>query len=654
MSLFRKLIFSISALVLLLLAANAFVSIFNAQKYFSDQLSVLAVDAATSLGLTISHAVEGDDLAQVSSMIDVIFDRGYYRDIHYKNFDGESLVARHRDVVVEGVPDWFIELIPISAEQGRAEVLSGWMRLGVIEVNVHPGYAYRDLWRVVHQQLWLFLFAAVLSYVLAGMGLKLLLRPLLRVERQAEAICRKEFPIQSELPKTPELKRMVVAMNRMVQKIQAMFAQQVELTEALRRESHMDLLTELPNRQEFDARLNAWMKSEAGGAASILLLLHINGLDQVNDHLGREQGDSLVQDVAAVLKHLSIEWPDTIPARRSGGDFSAFIPGVLASEVGAVLDLLKEKLNALESFNTALTALPDLISFGFGVASTQAVSDAKSLLSAADLSMREMMQSGASGWSVYSVEDSVEEVRPAGEWRQYLKDTLRDNSLLLHFQPVMAADGQSIIHYESFARIKDKGKLVNAGVFWPLVERYGFVERMDQAVVGQVLEKMSLIKNANFCVNLSPQAVTNDAFQSWLLQRLQQAGTDLGRLTIELPEKVLRLPLAKVKTFVDALKQIDVLVSLDHFGVTPSSLGILQSLQFDYVKIDRRFTLDLDEDIESRFYIKSLLQIAQSCDVKVIAEGIENDSDWQVLLALGIDGGQGYLFASPSEHISAD
>ncbi len=107
-----------------------------------------------------------------------------------------------------------------------------------------------------------------------------------------------------------------------------------------------------------------------------------------------------------------------------------------------------------------------------------------------------------------------------------------------------------------------------------------------------------------------------------------------------------------MKLFVDRMKHIGVEVSLDHFGVTPSSLGILQSLQIDWVKLDRRFTSHIDAHSENRFYIKSLLQIAQSCDVKVVAEGIENEKDWEILLELGVDGGQGFLFAAPAEAIN--
>ncbi len=651
MSLFRRLMFSISVLVLLLLAASSLVSIYNAQKYFSDQLGSLAEDTATSLGLAISHAAERDDLAEIDSMVDVIFDRGYYRDIRYKNFNGDALVSREREVRVEGVPGWFIRLIPITANTGEAEVVSGWMRLGVIEVQVHPGYAYRELWAVVAQQVWLFAFAAVLSYVLAGMGLRLLLRPLQRVERQADAICRKEFPIQTELPNTPELKRMVLAMNRMVQKIQDMFAQQVSLTEALRRESHMDALTELPNRKEFDARLNAWMKSERGGAAAILILLNVSDLEHVNHRLGRDAGDALMKDVAHVLKHMLEAWPDMIAARRTGSDFSAFIPGIMGAEATQALEKLHASLQSLDSVTAAASQLDSPVQFSFGVAAMQSACDTGKLLSVADQSLR-AVQSAAQPWVIASLEDKAVPIRSAGEWLTFLQNVVDQQALQLHFQPVVAADGKTVIHLEAFARIADDDQVLNAGVFWPLVERYGFVEAMDKAVVSRVLSQLSETPQLRVCVNLSPQSVMSTDFTAWLLCQLEAFPEGIDRLTVELPEKVLRLPLAKVKAFVEALQRCGATVSLDHFGVTPSSLGVLQSLSFDFVKIDSRFSFALQEHTENRFYIKSLLQIAHSCDVKVLAEGLEHEQDWQALLALGIDGGQGYFFAAPSSSLS--
>src|SRR5690606_14909401 len=112
-------------------------------------------DTATSLGMTLSHAAREKDIPHIQSMVNVIFDRGYYRSIIYRDLDGRVIVERSRDVVIEGVPEWFIDRIGIPQQSGSAEVVSGWFRLGEVTVTTHPGYAYRDLWRVFKDQLWI-------------------------------------------------------------------------------------------------------------------------------------------------------------------------------------------------------------------------------------------------------------------------------------------------------------------------------------------------------------------------------------------------------------------------------------------------------------------------------------------------------------------
>ncbi|WP_086930954.1 bifunctional diguanylate cyclase/phosphodiesterase [Agarilytica rhodophyticola] len=657
MSLFRKLILSITLLMLILLAGNATVSIFNTRQYLGEQLTVHAEDTATSLGLTISHAAQQKDIAQVTSMIDVIFDRGFYQTILYQGLDGKAIVTRQREIKIDGVPNWFINTIPLKVRKGRAEVISGWYRLGAIEVTVHPGYAYRDLWRMVVQQFWLFIFTTALCYAIAGLGLKVLLRPLDRVKRQAEAICRQEFNIEERLPRTPELREMVVAINRMVSKIKATFEQQVQLSENLRRESHIDSVTGLPNRKEFDSRLTAWMNSEFGGAPSVLILLHIEGLSQINDRLGREEGDRLLIESSDKIKYWLQRWPDAIPARRSGGDFSIFIPGLLAPDVVPTLEELKalllevEGINALDDSGCGSSDAQSCY-IAIGGATTHKVCDVATFLSAADMGLREYISNHGSEWSVFPVENTVEDIRPAREWLQYLQNVLDDGALLMHYQPVVKINNaQEILHYEAYARIKDNDKTLVAGVFWPLVERYGFVEQMDRAVISEVLAKMRKLPKLTFSVNLSPQSAINSEFQSWLQACLEEYSDSASRLIIELPEKVLRSSAAKLNAFVSLVRAKGAGVSLDHFGVTPSCMGVLQTLSLHYVKIDRRFVLDIQHHPENRFYIKSLIQIATSCDVKVLVEGIESEQDWLALKELDVVGGQGYYFAPPRETI---
>lgn len=641
MSLLRRLVLAITVMIIALLAANVVVGVYNARSYFSHQLQALAEDTATSLGLTISHAAKDKDLAQVELMINVIFDRGYYQSITYSDMQGKVVVSRSREIRIEGVPQWFIDWIVIPQRAGTAEVVSGWFRLGELRVQTHPGYAYRDLWRVFTEQLWLFFFTAVLCYGLAGLGLKYLLRPLKRLEDQADAICRKEFPVQETLPNTPELRRMVVAMNRMVSKIKDMFQQQVNLTEELRREASIDVLTGLPNRDEFNAQLKAWLESDHGGGMAALVIVHVADLQSLNDTHGREKSDGWLQQIAKVIEHCSSAWPSSILARRTGCDFCWFVPSVAERELNALATDLVTRIKLLE--------FAEVGKFNVGIAVSAQVDSLPALLGTADAALRQSTSLGDGEWVVMPLGNKTIQ-RAAGDWRPFLENVINNQLLSLHAQPIVARSGESPIYAEVLSRIQDGDDLINAGVFWPLVERFKLEAAMDRSVLlalTQHLAQSDPQSRRCFGVNLSPMSLFNLEFTEWL-EREILASPCASRLVIEIPERALKRT-GGLPEIVFKLAAGGVRIALDRFGLMPAALGSLQNLPLTYVKIDRRFISGIDSHKQNQFYVRNLVQIAQSCDIEVIAEGVETSAEWRVLGELGVGVGQGYLFAEPTK-----
>jgi len=394
------------------------------------------------------------------------------------------------------------------------------------------------------------------------------------------------------------------------------------------------------------------MKSEQGGAPSVLILLHIDGLRELNDRGGRHHGDRLLIAISDALGQVVNDWPEALVARRSGGDFSIFIPGIVALDVIPVLDQLKLKLTMFESVVVDSDSSEACgLRFDVGAVTSRSVSDVARMLNAADESMREYVDSGGD-WALYSVEEQSQDIRPAGEWLQYLQEVLEKKALRIYFQPVFSADDANLpLHYELLARVWDNGQLVNAGVFWPLVERYGFVVKMDHAVVEAAMVQLVQYHDISVSVNLSPRSLMDDDFLNWLESLLASYASEGARLKFELPEKVLKISHSNIDRFIKMVGDCGASVAIDHFGVTPSCLGSLQNLALEYVKIDRRFVHNIHTNSENRFYVQSLLQIAQSCDVALIAEGVETEEEWDVLSEIGVDGGQGFWFARPAEKI---
>ncbi len=642
MTLYRQLVLAITFLIICLMAGNVFVSVFNARGNIFEQIQVHAQDTATSLGLTVSHVAQDKDEAQIGSLIDVVFDRGYYREISYKSLSGDIEVVRQQPILLEGVPEWFVELIELPLPTGQSEVVSGWFRLGEIKVVTHPGYAYRDLWRVFNEQLWLFLVTAVLSYGVAGLGLKFLLQPLRKVEEQADAICRREFPVQETLPRTPELKRMVMAMNRMVKKIQAMFQEQIELTESLHRQAYLDPVTQMSNRRDFDSRFDAFMKSEQGGSAGILLLAQLSGMQSFNDRFGRAAGDQCLKDVAQVLKNHFGDVKGALLSRRGGADLCVFCPMLERVEAEQQLQTVLSDALSVSWFAEA-----EELRLHMGVSFSDQVMLGNSLLEQADMALRQAQHLGKSGVQWFAVSENEQEVRSAGEWRAVLQAAVADRRFSFQLQPVFSRESGRVLHREVLCRLRDGDQLLAAGVFLPMAERFNLLVDIDRLMIEELCEFFGSSGGEALCLNISPRSIVDEAFVEWVRQFLLRHEDFARHLVVELPEQSLVAHEKAVREFARMLQECGAGLSLDHFGASASAFHYLQSMPLHSLKVDRCFVQGIADNFDNQFFVKSLLQIAHSCDLQLFAEGVESESEWQTLLQVGIDGGQGYFLAKP-------
>ena len=644
MTLHRQLIIAITILIAFLMAGNVFVSVFNARGDIFQQTQVHAQDTATSLGLTISQLAEEKDDVQVGSFIDVVFDRGYFRQISYKSYSGDINISKEQPISIEGVPDWFVQIMDLPEPSGYAEVVSGWSRLGEVNVVTNTGYAYRDLWRMFSEQLWLFMVSAVLCYGFAGIGLKYLLGPLKKVEAQAEAICRREFPVQENLPRTPELKRMVMAMNRMVQKIQTMFQEQVELTEALHRQAYLDPVTQLSNRRDFDSRMDGFLKSDAGGSPGVMLLLQVGSMQEFNDRHGRNAGDQCLKEIAAVLTNGFADINNALLSRRGGADLCVFVPVVNKDEAKKLVDNIFINLQEISWF----VEDEELPLHGGAVFSPQ-VMLANGLLEEADLALRQAQHLGKNNLQWADNASSEGDARSASEWKAFLVKAVADRLFKFQLQPVFKVDGKTLLHQEVLCRLSDGDELLSAGVFLPMAERFNMLSAIDRLMIEMLLEHSVNTESTNLCINVSPRSISDEDFVSWLNSFLLENKSFAQHLILELPEHALVANEQDVRAFAEMIDSQGASLSLDHFGSSASAFHYLQSLPLTLLKIDRCFVQSIDANPDNQFFVKSLLQIAHSCDLLLLAEGIETQEEWSALQAVGVDGAQGYWLGKPED-----
>jgi len=649
MTLYRQLIIFTLLLFLILLVGTWAVTLDNNRSFVTNQLSSHAQDTATSLALAISQLPVENDRVRMEVMVNAVFDRGYYESIKVTDLNGKVISEHKLDIVIEGVPRWFVLLVPIKTPVTTANIMTGWRETGVIYVRSHPGYAYQTIWQSSIRTTLLFFVCGVIVLLAGAWGLRRILRPLNRVQEQADAICRKEYSYQDDLPRTRELRQVVIAMNRMVKKVQDMFDEQVALAEEFRRHAYYDPLTGVGNRRYLDSQIQAYMEQRDGSAKGVLLLVQINDLNLLNQTRGLEAGDALLKDAAGILQKVMEPYLHHTIARLTGGDFCIFLPDALPGDAESAAAGITNKFSELTSQH--ITDLKDISHTG-AVTFTHP-SPLGLLLSEADRALRLARQTAPNSWHIIAMTDEMENI-PAGQkqWKTALEKALLERRINLFAQPVTkTADQTSVLHLEIFSRIilQEEGQVFNADRFLPYAERLGLTPLLDQIVLEEVLKlNRGQLHSDHVAVNISPASLSDSAFMEWIQKTLKNASASSPRITFEFPEFAAIRSLPLIREFQTFVQDFGHAIAIDHFGQGLSNFAYLHSLHPEYVKIGRAFTGEIkDAESDTRFFIASLCNIAHSVDVAIIAEGVETGSQFELLKDMNLDGVQGFFIETP-------
>jgi EAL domain-containing protein (putative c-di-GMP-specific phosphodiesterase class I) len=236
------------------------------------------------------------------------------------------------------------------------------------------------------------------------------------------------------------------------------------------------------------------------------------------------------------------------------------------------------------------------------------------------------------------------------DWEGLLEQVIRDRSVVLHYQPIISCIDQSLLHKEALARVEVDGRLLTAGMFIPLVERFDMVTRFDRMVVEIILDKLRsqpATERVRLAVNLSTHSVRDDEFDSWLLATLHEQPDLAGYLIFEVPEITVRTAHGKLRRLATSLRELGASLTIDHFGTTNSSFGYLSGLQLHAIKVDSSYIRDIEDNLDHQFFVQSLVRIAHSRNILITAEMVEGEGQWNLLRRFHLDGAQGYFLGEP-------
>ncbi|VVO25422.1 hypothetical protein PS712_04578 [Pseudomonas fluorescens] len=643
MKLRNQLFLAICLFLLVAFSGSFFVSLESSREQTLSQLRAHAQDAATALGLSLTAQV--DDPAMMELMVSSIFDSGYFSNIRIVNIANQQvLVERSVSAPIKGVPGWFVRLVNLRHEGGDALVMRGWEQVARVEVLSNPQFALAKLWdSTVGSLIWL-LVCGLLSAVFGGWLLRRQLRPLDNMVRQAEAISKREFLSLPKLPRTPELKRVVLAMNQMVEKLKALFSEEAARSEKLRSESYQDSQTGLANRRLLDEQLADHLLVAEQNSEGHLLMLRLNDLNGLNQRLGGQRTDALIGAVGELLKRLTRlpERRTWLAARNRGGEFSLLTPGLgtedatrLASEISATLE------------NLRLTGASDCMPVAhLGIVAYHPGEAATDVLLRLDQALAEARQRPERPWAIVSRSEIAMKQSPH-DWRARIDDALTQGQLLLYFQPVVqCADTSEVLHHKVLARLPDpQGQAIAAGQFLPWVERLGWSARFDLAMLEATLDYLA-VNRWPLALSLSGSTLRDKPQLQLILDMLESLPELAPLLTLEIDERQLPPP-DDLQRLSHSLLDTGCRIGLQHFGGSFSQIGNLTQLGLAYLKIDGAYIRHIDQQRDKRLFIDAIYRATNSIDLPLIAEMVETQGELEAIRELGVFGVMGRLIGPP-------
>ena len=643
MKLRNQLFLAICLFLLVAFSGSFFVGLESSREQTLGQLRAHAQDAATALGLSLTAQV--DDPAMMELMVSSIFDSGYFSSIRIVSIDNQQvLIERSAEAQVKGVPGWFVSLVNLRHEGGDALIMRGWQQVARVEVLSNPQFALAKLWdSALGSLIWL-LVCGLLSAVLGGWLLRRQLRPLDNMVRQAEAISKREFLSLPKLPRTPELKRVVLAMNQMVEKLKALFGEEAARSEKLRRESYQDSQTGLANRRLLDEQLADHLLVTEQSCEGHLLMLRLNDLNGLNQRLGGQRTDALIGAVGELLKRLT-RLPQRrtwLAARNRGGEFSLLSPGLgtedatrLAAEISATLE------------NLRLTGASDCMPVAhLGIVAYRPGEAATDVLLRLDQALTEARQHPERPWALANRSEITLKQSPP-DWRSWIDDALNQGKLQLYFQPVVqCADTSEVLHHKVLARLLDPhGQAIAAGQFLPWIERFGWSARFDLAMLEATFDYLA-INRWPLALSLSGATLRDQTQLDLIFDMLESLPELAPLLTLEIDERQLPPP-DELQRLSHSLLDTGYRIGLQHFGGSFSQIGNLTQLGLAYLKIDGAYIRHIDEQRDKRLFIEAIYRATNSIDLPLIAEMVETQGELDAIRELGVFGVMGRLIGPP-------
>ena len=428
-----------------------------------------------------------------------------------------------------------------------------------------------------------------------------------------------------------------------------------ERTRQLHHLAHHDPLTQLPNRRQLSARLgSALSRAGATGQRIALLFVDVDNFKSINDTLGHNFGDRVLQGIAKRLQ--AAAGANGMLARLGGDEFT-----VLIEDVTSIEEVESHAAQIVTTLQQPLTidgrALATSASVGASLYPDHA-DDAEELLRAADVALFRAKELGRNRFALYrpALYDAA-----AQRFRleQSLRKAVEAGDLMLMFQPQVALHTFEVTGLEALLRWrKPDGRIATATEFIHIAEKTGLIHELTDWVLRSATSTVAAWRaqgwhRACVAINVSPPQFFESDFVGHVARALEVTGLPASALELELTETVFQTGPTTIDSL-RRLREMGVSIALDDFGIGYSSLTSLEQLPITRVKLDRMLVEGVDTNPRSAAIVRSIVALCHGLGLQIVAEGVERPTQLEFLSHCGPLGVQGYLLAYPVEANKAE
>jgi EAL domain-containing protein (putative c-di-GMP-specific phosphodiesterase class I)/GGDEF domain-containing protein len=632
MSLSKQLLLLMSLIFFIIFSVSFLLSIGNIKHYLEVESQFHVQNTATSLGLSLSPHMLDEQDPIIETMMSAIFDTGYYQDMRLVNIEGNELVHLTTQQQASSVPDWLIELIPMQVTTVATEINSGWNISGKLYVTADPRYGYLKLYQQAKSTLLFSSLIFLAAIVLLITVLRFTLKPLNDIARQAAEISAGNFTTIKKLPWTHEVKNVAVSMNSMSNKIGSMITRLNKRLELLSDNLKHEPLTNLLNQATFDVNLRqALSSSQSIGYAA---LIKFDDLAFLTKDKGNESVDTLLREFAAILR--STEHFSTTAYRFHGSEFSLLFPDFKQDEMMRIIRQLKHDIDALgKSYQQ-----PDMVHIGI-VRYGRSI-DLKKLYPAMVEAYEHAKNIGPNAY--YFKADFASPMTDV-EWKALIVNAIDKNSPI----PEVTFTAEAYNHKqvptlkvmeEVFTEVKDKdGVSLSIGTFFSMAQEFDLVEALDQCIVNKVINVMETTqKSTPITINLTMNSVSSYKFNTWLKDRLAKTKVDNTLLAFSVTAYSAAKDIEAFSSFARFVNSLGATILLKRYSPDIIDIDNLKTLNINYLRLARDLTKDIAGNPHKIQFLDLIVEVGTLLEIKVLAEGVNSESDLDILKAKSIYG----------------